>query len=183
MDILPPWAYERGNNPALPHHGGAMMRTSYFAVLISAMLLVALAAYVPKAAADQQSGTWKMNTAKSKYSPGPPPKELTLKIEADENHLKLNADGTNGDGTPLHVEYDAKFDGKDYPATGMPNADSVSLKRLKGGGIETQQKKGGQVLITITSVVSKDGKTRTSTWKGKDAQGRDINNVVVFDKQ
>ena len=29
-----------------------MMRTSYFAVLIPAMLLVALAAYVPKAAAD-----------------------------------------------------------------------------------------------------------------------------------
>ncbi len=92
-------------------------------------------------------------------------------------------DGTNDDGTPLHVEYDAKFDGKDYPATGLPNADSVSAKRLKGGGIETQQKKGGQVLITITTVVSKDGKTRTSTWKGKDAQGRNVNNVVVFDKQ
>ncbi len=39
------------------------------------------------------------------------------------------------------------------------------------------------MLITITTVVSKDGKTRTSTWKGKDAQGRNVNNVVVFDKQ
>src|SRR5215831_18523910 len=117
-----------------------MMRTRYVGVVIAAMLLVALAAYVPMAAADQQSGTWKMNPAKSKYSPGPAPKELTVEIAADENHIKLNADGTNGDGTPLHVEYDAKFDGKDYPATGMPNADSVSLKRLKGGEIETQQK-------------------------------------------
>ena len=160
-----------------------MMRTRSFAVPIAAMLLVALAAYVSLAAVDQHSGTWKMNSAKSKYSPGPAPKELTVKIEADENHIKLNADGTNGDGTPLHVEYDAKFDGKDYPATGMPNADSVSAKRLKGGGIETQQKKGGQVMITITSVISNYGKTRTSTWRGKDAQGRDVNNVVVFDKQ
>jgi hypothetical protein len=160
-----------------------MMRTRSFAFAIAAMLLVALTAYVSMAAGDEQSGTWKMNAAKSQYSPGPPPKDLTVKVEADENHIKLNADGTNGDGTPLHVEYDAKFDGKDYPATGMPNGDSVSVKRLKGGGIETQQKKGGEVQITITSVVSKDGKTRTSTWKGKDAQGRDVNNVVVFDKQ
>jgi hypothetical protein len=159
-----------------------MMRTRSFAVVIAVMLLVTLAAYIPVATADEQSGTWRMNPAKSKYSPGPAPKELTVKIEADENHIKLNADGTNGDGTPLHVEYAAKFDGKDYPATGMPNADSVSAKRLKGG-IETQQKRGGQVMITITSAVSKDGKTRTSTWKGKDAQGRDVNNVVVFDKQ
>jgi len=159
------------------------MRTTPFAFAIAVILLVALAAYVPRAAADQHSGTWKMNSEKSKYSPGPAPKELTVRIEADENHIKLNADGTSGDGTPLHVEYDAKFDGKDHPATGLPNADSVSVKRLKGGEIETQQKKGGQVLITITSAVSKDGKTRTSTWKGKDGQGREINNVVVFDKQ
>jgi len=159
------------------------MRTTPFAFAIAVILLVALAAYVPSAAADQHSGTWKMNSEKSKYSPGPAPKELTVRIEADENHIKLNADGTSGDGTPLHVEYDAKFDGKDHPATGLPNADSVSVKRLKGGEIETQHKKGGQVLITVTSAVSKDGKTRTSTWKGKDAQGREINNVVVFDKQ
>jgi len=159
------------------------MRTRSFTFAIAALLLVALGAYVSIAAADEQSGTWKMNSAKSKYSPGPPPKELTVKIEADESHIKVNADGTNGDGTPVHVEYEAKFDGKDYPATGLPNGDSVSVKRLSGGGIETQQKKGGQVVMTITSVVSKDGKTRTSTWKGKDAQGRDVHNVVVLDKQ
>src|SRR5215467_4337379 len=159
------------------------MRTRSFALAIATMLLVTLAVSVSIAAADEQSGTWKMNSAKSKYSPGPAPKELTVKIEADENHIKINTNGTNGDGSPLHVEYDAKFDGKDYPATGMPNGDSVSVKRLKGGGIETQQKKGGEVQITITTVVSKDGKTRTSTWKGKDGQGHDVNNVVVFDKQ
>jgi hypothetical protein len=27
------------------------------------------------------------------------------------------------------------------------------------------------------------GKMRTSTFKGKDAQGRDVNNIVVYDKQ
>lgn len=120
------------------------MRTRSFVVFIALMLFMVLAAYVPVAAADQQSGTWKMNSAKSKYSPGPAPKELTVKIEADENHIKLNADGTNGDGTPLHVEYDAKFDGKDYPATGMPNADSVSVKRLKGVGSKLSRRRAAR---------------------------------------
>jgi len=44
-------------------------------------------------------------------------------------------------------------------------------------------KKGGQVVMTVTSVVSKDGKTRTSTFKGKDGAGNDVLNVVVSDKQ
>jgi hypothetical protein len=34
----------------------------------------------------------------------------------------------------------------------------------------------------VTSVVSKDGKTRTSTFRGKDGQGHAIHNVVVYDK-
>jgi hypothetical protein len=38
-------------------------------------------------------------------------------------------------------------------------------------------------VMTVTSVISKDGKTRTSTFKGKNAEGQDINNVVVYDKQ
>jgi hypothetical protein len=37
--------------------------------------------------------------------------------------------------------------------------------------------------MTVTSVVSKDGKTRTSTFKGKDAEGHAVHNVVVSDKQ
>ncbi len=48
---------------------------------------------------------------------------------------------------------------------------------------QSTSKKGGQVTMTVTSTVSKDGKTRTSTFKGKDAQGQDVNNVVVSDKQ
>jgi hypothetical protein len=37
--------------------------------------------------------------------------------------------------------------------------------------------------MTVTSVISKAGKTRTATFKGKDAQGQDVNNIVVYDKQ
>jgi hypothetical protein len=139
--------------------------------------------FVATAAADQLSGTWKMNPEKSKYSPGPAPKDLTVVVESDENNYKVDATGTDGEGKPLHVQYSAKFDAKDYPANGMANADSVSLKRIDANTIETQQKKDGKVVMTVTTKVSSDGKTRTSTYHGKNAEGKDVHNVVVFDKQ
>ncbi len=159
------------------------MRTKKFVAFATTLLLVALAVNAAVAADDQHSGTWKMNPAKSKYSPGPAAKSVTLTIEADENHYKVNAEGIDGNGNPTHVQFDAKFDGKDYPATGLPVGDMVSLKRINASTIQVAQKKDGKTVMTVTSVVSKDGKTRTSTFKGTDAQGRDVNNVVVYDKQ
>ena len=159
------------------------MRINKFAAFTTALLLVVLVLAITPAAADQHSGTWNMNPDKSKYSPGPAPKSSTAKIESDENGIKVNVEGTNADGSALHVQYDAKFDGKDYPITGVPNADTISVKRIDANTIQSTSKKGGQVTMTVTSTVSKDGKTRTSTFKGKDAQGQDVNNVVVSDKQ
>jgi len=147
------------------------------------MLATALTLIVATVVADQSSGTWKMNAEKSKYSPGPPPKSVTVVVESDSDSYKRDATGTGADGKPIHVQYSAKFDGKDYPATGIPNADSVSVKRIDENTVETTQKKDGKVVMTITSKVSKDGKTRTSTWHGKNAEGKDVHNVVVFDKQ
>jgi hypothetical protein len=159
-----------------------MMLIKRFAAFATTLLFVALALGVV-ARADQHSGTWKMNPAKSKYSPGPAAKSITSTVEADENGVKVNSEGIGGDGNPTHVQYDAKFDGQDYPITGVPNTDTISVKRIDANTIQSTSKKGGEVVMTVTSTVSKDGKTRTSTFKGKDAQGRDVNNVVVYDKQ
>ena len=159
------------------------MRIKMFAAFVTTLLLVALAVNISAAAADQHSGTWKMNPAKSTYSPGPAPKSISLKIDSDSENIKLSSDGIDATGNPTHIEYTAKYDGKDYPITGAPNADTVALERPDASTIRSTMKKGDQVVMTVTSVISKDGTTRTSTFKGKDAQGRDVNNVVVYDKQ
>src|SRR6266404_212933 len=159
------------------------MRIKTLAVFATTLLLVALALNVPAAAADQQTGTWKMDPAKSKYDPGPAAKSITLKIESDGDNIKLSSDGIDAAGNPTHIAYTAKYDGKDYPITGVPNADTVALERPDASTVRSTLKKDGQVVMTVTSVVSKDGKTRTSTFKGKDAKGQDVNNIVVYDKQ
>ncbi len=159
------------------------MRIKMFATLAMTLLLVALALNVAAAAADQHSGTWKMDPAKSTYSPGPAPKSVTVKIKSDTESIKLTSDGIDPSGNPTHIEYTAKYDGKDYPVTGFPNVDTVALERLDARTIKSTLKKGTEIVMTVTSVVSKDGMTRTSTFKGKNAEGQDVNNVVVYDKQ
>src|SRR6266568_2427778 len=125
------------------------MRLKRFAAFATTGLFMALALSVTARAADQQSGTWKMNPAKSKYSPGPAPQSVTVKVEADENGIKINADGTDAQGNPTHVAYDAKFDGKDYPLTGLPNADTVTVKRIDASTVQSTLKKGDQVVMTV----------------------------------
>jgi hypothetical protein len=80
-------------------------------------------------AADPHMGTWKLNEAKSKIGPGAP-KITTVVYEAAGDSIKVTVDGTNADGTPAHNEWTGKYDGKDYPVTGDPNADTRSAKKV-----------------------------------------------------
>jgi hypothetical protein len=137
-------------------------------------------------ASDPRIGTWKLNVAKSKYSPGPAPQSLTVKVEpSGQGGEKVTAEFVNADGTRTTVQYtEANFDGKDYPLTGSQfGADTVSLKRIDRRTTERTDKKGGTVVQTLRREVSQDGKTMTVTTKGTDTQGRAMNNVAVFEKQ
>jgi hypothetical protein len=137
-------------------------------------------------ASDPRIGTWKLNVAKSKYSPGPAPQSLTVKVEpSGQGGEKVTAEFVNADGTRTTVQYtEANFDGKDYPLTGSQfGADTVSLKRIDRRTTERTDKKGGTVVQTLRREVSQDGKTMTVTTKGTDTQGQAMNNVAVFEKQ
>ena len=159
------------------------MRTNRLLMCAVTVLAAVLAFSLVALGADNWLGTWKLNVAKSKYSPGPAPKSQTLKQEAWEGGIKLTTDGIDPEGKPTHGEYAAKFDGKDYPWKGNVNADMISLKRIDDNTYESTWKKGGKVTITTKTVVSRDGKNRTTTQTGKDAQGRTVNNTTVYDKQ
>jgi hypothetical protein len=159
------------------------MTNKRISIFVMTALVAALAIPVATATADEHSGTWKLNPAKSKYSPGPAPKNLTETIQLDENSYKVEGNGMAGDGKPMHLEFNAKFNGKDYPIRGVPWADMQWARWVDAHTPQLIQKKGGQVMMTVTCKVSMDGKTRTCAMKGKDEQGRNVSNVVVFDKQ
>jgi hypothetical protein len=157
------------------------MRTRPYALLIAVVFVLVLGSIA--LGADNQAGTWKLNLDKSKYSPGPGPKEGTMTIESIADGLKFTMHGTDANGKAVHIEFTAKYDGKDYPATGLPNADAISLKKIDDYTMESVSKKDGKPMVTTRSVVSKDGKTRTSTQTGTNAKGETVNNVIVYEKQ
>jgi len=121
--------------------------------------------------------------AKSQFSPGPPPQSLTVKVEPSGQGEKVSTEGVNADGTRTATQYTANFDSKDYPLTGSAVADTVSLKRIDRRTTDRTDKKAGAVAQTLKRVVSQDGKMMTVTVKGKNAQGQDVNNTLVFEKQ
>jgi hypothetical protein len=137
-------------------------------IAITIALLFATSVFLQ--AADQFTGTWTLNVAKSKYSPGMPPKAQTTKLETLKDGIREIVDRVNADGSKTHWDFTAKFDGKDYPITGDPDRDMASVK------------KAGKVTTSMKLVVAKDGKSRTNTVTGKNAAGAAINNILFFDK-
>jgi hypothetical protein len=81
-------------------------------------------------AADVSLGTWKVNVAKSNYSPGPAPKAQTVKYEATGDNMKITVDGTDAAGKPIHNGWTGKFDGKDYAVKGDPDTDMRAYRRM-----------------------------------------------------
>ena len=165
------------------------MKKTLIVVFFGALAVFA-AATTSVLAADTFAGAWKLNVAKSKYSPGPAPKSNLVKFESIAGGLRLTADGVDSQGKKTHNEYTAKFDGKDYPTKpmldGKPNptaADGVSYKTIDDYTFEVTNKLKGKVLTVSKNVFSRDGKTRTVTTTGVNAQGQKENDVVVFDKQ
>ncbi|MDQ6705604.1 MAG: hypothetical protein M3Z85_06535, partial [Acidobacteriota bacterium] len=83
-----------------------------------AKLFGMLAVGVALWAADPAVGSWKLNVAKSKYSPGPAPKSATITYEETADGIKRTAESIDAEGKKTSFEYTAKFDGKDYPVSG-----------------------------------------------------------------
>jgi len=152
-------------------------------VLIGAGVVTLVAVASLAAQANSHVGTWRLNVAKSKYDPGPAPQSQTVKYEAWDNGLKLTADGVDAKGAKTHGEYAARFDGKPYAFTGNPNADMIAIKRVDDRTLETSWTLKGKPTLMTRSVVSADGKTRTATQTGVNAQGQKVNNTLVYERQ
>ena len=127
-------------------------------------------------------GTWKLNEAKSKFSPGAT-KNNTVVYEAAGDSVKVTVDGVDGNGNAIHSEWTGKFDGKLYPVTGDPTSDMRSYRKINNRTLALTNKKDGKVTLTGRIVVSANGKTRTVTTTGKDSKGKRVSTWAVYDKQ
>jgi hypothetical protein len=128
-------------------------------------------------------GTWKLNIAKSKFSPGPAPKSMTVTYSAvGTDGTKIVVDITPGEGAAQRWEMTAHYDGKEYPVSGNPTADSILMKKIDDVTGESTFKKDGKVTATNVRKLSADGKTLTITSTGTTADGKPRKDVQVLEK-
>jgi hypothetical protein len=127
-------------------------------------------------------GTWKLVPDKSRYNPGPAPKSLTTKYEPSEGAYKMSADGMDGTGREISMQYEAKFDGKECKITGSRTSDSGRFFRINANHTMAIFSKEGQEVSLISRSVSPDGKMLTVTIAGLDAAGKPSFNVAVFER-
>jgi hypothetical protein len=154
------------------------MKTKTLGLILAFCFLAGTACF----AADPQMGTWKLNEAKSKITPGTT-KFNTVTFKSTFGNTKVTADGTDASGKPIHVEWSGKFDGKDYAVTGDPSGNTRSYRKVDDRTLEVTVKKNGKVIVTARTIVSSDGKSRTATVSGTTPKGKKFKNVAVYDKQ
>jgi hypothetical protein len=133
-------------------------------------------------AADPNVGSWKLNEAKSKIAAGAP-KNLTVVYTPAGDSYKCVVDGVDGTGKATHNEWTGKFDGKAYPVTGDPAADTRSLKMTSPGHYALTNAKDGKTIVTGTVEFSADKNTRTLMTHMTDAAGKKLTSVAVYDRQ
>ncbi len=132
------------------------------------------------------AGTWKLNTAKSKFEPGPGPKSMTRTIDSQGAGAKYSFEGVGADGASIAYSFSTNYDGKDSAITGSGapgGADMIALKRVNAKKVEGALKKDGKQIGSVVAELSKDGKVATVKAKGKTGDGKEFSSDTVYDKQ
>ena len=154
--------------------------------LFALMVLAAIAAGSLLADDNPFVGTWKLNVAKSKVTPGPAPQSQTRTVVAQGDGAKYTFDVVTADGSAKSYSFETNYDGKDSAITGSGapgGADTIALKRISSHKVEATLKRGGKVSGTSVAEVSADGKTTTLHTKGTDPDGKPYSSSSVYDKQ
>jgi hypothetical protein len=125
---------------------------------------------------DRFVGTWKLNVAKSKFNPGPPPQGETVTIAPD----KVSVEEVMADGKTQNWSY-TPSPGSTATITGLENS-SVMEKKVNDHTMEHTWKMGNATMQG-RGVLSKNGKKMTYTLTGTNQEGKPLHNVLIFEKQ
>lgn len=157
-----------------------MKRIPIYLCLVSALLLLGAIKTAPGQETTKSDvsnpfvGTWVLNLDKSSNLSR---KSNILKIEAQDNGLKITEDIVYANGRSKRKEYSPKFDGKFYPVIGTQD-NTVSLRRINKNSLGLVFKYDPGDADSLVIVFSEDGKVATTT-----AEGVKEGTNFVYDRQ
>ena len=157
-------------------------------LVFAALVAMAVFASGLQAQSNPFVGTWKLNSAKSKYTTGLAPKEITATIQIIGDQDQVSENGTAADGSHISLKYAFPDEGGPGKVLAGGNLaknpfDGVSGKRIDDNTFEVSFMKGGKEMLHNQFVVSKDGKTLRETVRGFVPLGNPVSGVLVWEKQ
>ncbi len=136
-------------------------------------------------AADEFTGTWKLNAGKSTFAQGQEAKELTVVVTEQGTNLVVGVKGVAGDGKAISDKYSfpAKGGAVTYTEGGPPAGASIVVKRVNATEFESTTTINGKEVAASRAIISKDGKTLTMTRKRVDDKSGSLSGTEIYDKQ
>jgi hypothetical protein len=162
------------------------MNTRKILTLVGATLAFAygqVATAAPGPDAKLWSGTWKLNSAKSKFSASDTSERSeTRTYVISRNRVTMHSHFISGAGKPVNWSYSAALDGKAYPTMGNRNADHLMLIPVSEREVRSRTMLRGKASATSSASVSADGKQITMQRSILSAKGGASHDTLVFDR-
>ena len=98
-------------------------------------------------------GTWQLDLSKSKYIPGPAPRDETRTYARDNEGVKGTIRRRLANGREEVIEYRADFD-HEYPVAGTEAYDTIKLTRIDARTAQAVLSHAGRAFGTARRVVS-----------------------------
>lgn len=138
-----------------------MIKPLKLALVIATAILSAQTAVAATPDVKLWTGTWHLNVAKSKFDAARKEQSETRTYQYAGGKLTMKSTSKDGAGKEMTFSYSAALDGKSYPMTGNPNADSISLTAVSGRELKASSQLHGKLTVQTTGTVSADGKHLT----------------------
>lgn len=128
-------------------------------------------------------GTWRLNLARSTYDPGPPPYvRASYTIRPWRDGLLVVYDQVRPRGGLTHLEWAGRFDGRDYPVQGVEEAVTYAYEQVDARTYDVVTKVDGRVAARSRARLAADGRSITTTTRGRDARGAEVTTVTVYER-
>jgi hypothetical protein len=153
------------------------------AIIVGCIVGILLSAAHAASADDPILGTWRLNVAKSQFTPGPGWQSQVRTYRATPEGVAVTWTGVDAKGEKMHVSYAYAYDGRDYPMLGSASYDTLTAVRIDAWTVRSEEKRGGKTVGIAVRQVSRDGKVLTITDKGTNRKGQAFSQLLLFDKQ
>jgi hypothetical protein len=148
------------------------------------VLVAAVIAATPSAQSQAPwFGTWEQVPPERKWFNPWPYQKVTLRIEPQDDRLRVVYDMVRRRGGITHMEWVGRFDGRDYQVQGVDYILTNAYTQISERSYQIVVRVDGREAAVATAVVSADGSRMTVETVERDRRGQRMTTQAVYVRQ